>query len=175
MARRNPGRWDGSGENRGSAGTHSYQYMAGCWTTWPNATRGKSLAGFKYCNKHYLLTKIKNTSFSIVAINILFHIHYTLYSFIMANIYFFCFKGRSVNYFVPPPPTDGKKKPHYNKSDLKPKEKVVYPSKYWLSVVAFGCVVVNVEVDIKQHKMTLTVFQWILLLYFPELIDLKGL
>ncbi|XP_033874858.3 E3 ubiquitin-protein ligase SHPRH [Acipenser ruthenus] len=37
-------------------------------------------------------------------------------------------EGRSVNYFVPPPPTDGKKKLHYNKSDLKPKEKVVYPT-----------------------------------------------
>ncbi|XP_041108304.1 E3 ubiquitin-protein ligase SHPRH [Polyodon spathula] len=37
-------------------------------------------------------------------------------------------EGRSVNYFVPPPPTDGKKKQHYKKSDLKPKEKVVYPT-----------------------------------------------
>uniref|UniRef100_A0A8C4RDU4 SNF2 histone linker PHD RING helicase n=1 Tax=Erpetoichthys calabaricus TaxID=27687 RepID=A0A8C4RDU4_ERPCA len=37
-------------------------------------------------------------------------------------------EGRSVNYFVPPPPKDGKKKQHLNESPLKPKEKLVYPT-----------------------------------------------
>ncbi|XP_039603460.1 E3 ubiquitin-protein ligase SHPRH [Polypterus senegalus] len=37
-------------------------------------------------------------------------------------------EGRSVNYFVPPPPKDGKKKQNLNESPLKPKEKVVYPT-----------------------------------------------
>lgn len=40
-------------------------------------------------------------------------------------------QGFLVNFFIPPPPTEGSEKKTIKKMELKLKEKVQYPSKYY--------------------------------------------